>query len=132
MATFDDVTRISADLPDVTLGVRWGTGTWKVGDKVFAWERPFSKADIKRFGTDTPPAGPILAVSTDGLDDKQAVLDEQHDGVFTISHFDGYAALLIQLDVVAMTVLHDLLVDAWMASAPRKIVAQYLAANPLT
>ena len=132
MATFDDVTRIAADLPNVTLGVRWGTGTWKVGDKVFAWERPFSKADVKRFGPDTPPGGPILAVSTDGLDDKQAVLDERHDGVFTISHFDGYAALLIQLDAVSMTVLHDLLVDAWIVCAPAKMVASYLATNPLT
>ncbi len=131
MATFDDVTRIAADLPNVTLGVRWGTGTWKVGDKVFAWERPLSKADIKRFGAEASPAGSILAVGTDGLDDKQAVLDEGHEGVFTISHFDGYAALLIQLDNVSMTVLHDLLVDAWMTSAPRKVVADYLATNPL-
>ncbi len=131
MATFDDVTRITADLPNVTLGVRFGTGTWKVCDKVFAWERPFSKADLKRFGTETPPAGPILAVGTDGLDDKQAVLDERHGGVFTISHFDGYAALLIQLDAISMTVLHDLLVDAWMACAPNRVVTDYLAKNPL-
>ena len=131
MATFDDVTRITSDLPDVELGVRYGTGTWKVGTAVFAWVRPFSKADIKRFAGATPPPGPILAVSVADLDDKQAVLSEGHPGVFTIAHFDGYPAVLIALDAVELDVVANLVVDAWMTCAPRQKVDEYLARHPL-
>jgi hypothetical protein len=129
MASYDDVTNITNGLAGVERGERYGTGTWKIGKAVFAWERPFSKADIKRFGAATPPSGPILAVSVADLDDKEAVLAEGHSGVFTISHFDGYAALLIQMDVVSTEVLGELVVDAWMTSAPRSAVDEYLARN---
>jgi hypothetical protein len=130
MATFDDVTLITADLAEVTLGERHGSGTWKVRDRVFAWVRPFSKADIKRFGAAAPPSGSILAVCVVDLEDKQAVLSEGHIGVFTIAHFDGYPALLIQLDAVAIDVLRDLLVDAWMVCAPSPLVDEHLSRHP--
>jgi hypothetical protein len=131
MASFDDVTQITAELAGVTTGMRYGTGTWQVGKHVFAWVRPFSKADVKRFGAETPPSGQILAVSVADLQDKEAVLAEGHAGVFTTSHFDGYAAVLVQLDVVSIEVLHDLVIDAWMTSAPPPLVEDYLAQHPL-
>ena len=56
-----------AELPEVTEGQRHGNRTWFVGGKAFAWERPFSKADIRRFGDVTPPDGQILAVSVADL-----------------------------------------------------------------
>lgn len=131
MATFDDVTRITAELADVTIGVRYGTGTWKVGSSVFAWERPLSKADVKRLNGAAPPSGPILAVSVADLGDKQAVLAMDRPGVFTIAHFDEYPAVLIQLDTVSPDVLRELLVDAWMTAAPSQMVEEYLSRNPL-
>ena len=88
------------ELPQVTEGERYGTRTWSVAGKAFAWERAFSKADIRRFGDASPPDGPILAVRVDDLGEKEAVLAAQPKAFFTIPHFDGYPAVLIQLKSV--------------------------------
>ena len=129
MATIDDIVRIVSELPEVTEGERHGHRTWFVGGKAFVWERPFSKADIKRFGDATPPDGPILAVTMEDLHEKEAVLAEQHRGYFTIPHFDGYAAVLIQLKTAGKRVLRETIVDGWLACAPRALADEYLAAK---
>jgi hypothetical protein len=118
MATFDDVARLVSELPEVTEGERHGNRTWFVRDKAFAWERPFSKADIRRFGDQTPPDGPILAVRVEDLGEKEAVLAANPDGFFTIPHFDGYSAVLIQLPKVTEKALKDAITDGWLACAP--------------
>ena len=126
MATFDDVSALAAELPEVTEGERHGGRTWSVGGKVFAWERSFSKADIRRFGDQTPPGGPILAVRVEDLNEKEAVLAAQPVAFFTIPHFDGYSAVLIQLPKVSTKALREAIVDGWLACAPRGLADEYL------
>jgi len=126
MATIEDVARLVAELPAMTAGERHGNLTWLVAGKAFAWDRPFSKADIRRFGTTVPPDGPILAVRVADLAEKDAVLATSSAAFFTIPHFDGYAAVLIQLKNVKMPELREAIVDAWLACAPSALADAYL------
>ena len=126
MVSVDEVARLALQLPDVTEGARYGARTWFVAGKAFAWERPFSKADIRRFGDAKPPDGAILAVRVEDLGEKEAVLAAQPKAFFTIPHFDGYAAVLIQLKSVTKRALREALVDAWLACAPPKLANDYL------
>ena len=126
MATIDEAAEIASGLPEVTISERYGNRTWLVAGKHFAWERPFSKADIKRFGDASPPDGPILAVKVADLGEKEAVLGAGIKGVFTIPHFDGFPAVLVQLNKVGKRALREAITDAWLACAPPKLADQFL------
>jgi len=129
MVTVDDAARIALDLPEVTEGERHGNRSWSVAGKAFAWERPFSKADVRRFGDATPPEGPILAVRVEDLSEKEAVLAAQPKSFFTIPHFDGYSAVLIQLKTVTKRALREAIADGWLACAPRRLADEYIASR---
>ena len=126
MATIDDVAGLARQLPDVTEGERHGNRTWFVAGKAFAWERPFTKADLRRFGEQTPPTGPILAVRVEDLGEKEAVLAAHPDAFFTIPHFDGFSAVLIQLEEVSAQALREAVTDGWLACAPPVLANQFL------
>jgi hypothetical protein len=129
MATWDDVRRVALELPETTEGTSFGNVAWKVKDKVFAWERPLRKSDLAALGK-AAPHGAILGVRTDGLEMKQVLLDSAPEIFFTTPHFDGYAAVLVRLSKIGKRRLRDLLIDAWIARAPNRIAAAFLATRP--
>jgi hypothetical protein len=86
MVSIEDAAKMAMLLPEVVEGMKWGHRTWSVDGKGFAWERPLSKADIKRYRPAAPPEGPILAIAADDLGEREAILAENRPGFFTIAH----------------------------------------------
>lgn len=109
----DDVGDYALGLAGVAEADRRGSRIWQVGTRTFAWERPYTKADLRRFGDSEVPAQPVVAIRLADLSDTQAVLAEGRAGVFTMEHFDGFPAVLVSLPAVNPVVLGELLTDGW-------------------
>jgi hypothetical protein len=132
MATWDDVRRLALALPETTETDSHGhtkTPAWKVKDKTFAWERPLRKTDIEALG-DAAPTGDILGARVEHEGAKQALLESEPDVYFTIPHFDGYPAVLVRLDTITPAALEELLIDAWISKAPKRLASAYLQSAP--
>ncbi len=125
MASWDDVRKIALALPETSEGLSYGQTSWRVRDKGFVWERPLRPSDIRALG-DAAPTGPILGARLEHLGAKEALLAEDPDVFFTTPHFDGYAAILVRLDVIAGDELEELIVEAWLARAPKRLAKRYL------
>ena len=125
MATFDDVAAIALGLPETSEGTSVGSRAWKVKDKTFVWDRPLRRSDLEALG-DTAPDGPILGVRTEHLVAKEAILASNPDVFFTTPHFDGYPAVLVQLDKISVEDLTEVTVEAWLARAPKRLADAYL------
>ncbi|MVZ99300.1 MmcQ/YjbR family DNA-binding protein [Actinomadura sp. LD22] len=126
MATWDDVRRIALALPE-TEETRKGLGPkWTVKGKLFALDRPLRKADVEALG-DAAPDGPVLGARVPDLGVKEALLADDPAVYFTTPHFDGYPMILARLDAIQPADLEELLVEAWLAQAPKRLAAQYLA-----
>ena len=127
MATWEDVRRIALNLPETVEGSTFGNTAIKVRDKSFVWQRPLNQADLKRLGDAAPPEGPILAAYVETLDDKDALVTEEPDVFFTIEHFTGFRAVLILLERIDVERLEDIITDAWLVRAPKRLAAAFLA-----
>jgi hypothetical protein len=126
MATFDDVRRIAMALPETSerVGGQLGGAQWRVKDKMFAWDRPLGTKDRAALG-DAAPTGDILAARVADEGEKQALIASDPAVYFTIPHFDGYAAILVRLDAIDATELEELLTDAWLLRAPKRLAAEF-------
>jgi hypothetical protein len=128
MATWEDVERLATALPQTVAASRHDLRGWSVRDKTFAWERPLRRGDLEALG-DAAPTGPVLAVRVPDLGAKEALLATDGDVCFTTAHFNGYPAVLVRLDDIAVGDLEELLVEAWLARAPKRLAAEYLDAS---
>jgi hypothetical protein len=126
MANLNDVHRLALRLPQtVERSSREGLLDWRVKDKSFAWKRPLRRADLQAL-SDAAPRGPILAARVPDLGAKQALLADDADVYFTTPHFDGYPSILVRLDRITLPELEELLVEAWLSRAPKRLAAEYL------
>lgn len=125
MPTWDDVRRIALALPETDEHVSRGNAHWRVREKLFVWERPLRQTDLRALGT-AAPDGPIFGVRVEHLGAKEALLADPSGVYFTTPHFDGYPAVLVQLERIDPAELEELIVDAWLARAPRRLARDYL------
>ena len=125
MATWGDVRRIALALPETTEAVSWEHAHWRVKDKGFVWERPLRRSDLEALG-DAAPNGPILGARVEHLVAKEALLADDAGVFFTTPHFDGYPAVLVRLDEISMQDLEEVIVEAWLCRAPKRLAQAYL------
>jgi hypothetical protein len=125
VATWDDVRRIALDLPEASEDTRRGQLFWRVRDKLFVWERPLRQSDLRALG-DAAPEGPILGARVEHLVAKEAILADDPSVYFTTPHFDGYPAVLVRLDEIAVDELEELIVEAWLCRAPKRLARTYI------
>jgi len=124
VASWDDVRRIALALPETSEAISRDLRSWRVKDKGFVWERPLRRSDLEALG-DGAPDGPILGARVEHLGAKEALLADDPNVFFTTPHFDGYPAVLVQLDHISAEDLTEVIVEAWLARAPKRLAAAY-------
>jgi hypothetical protein len=112
-------------LPETNERESRGNLQWQVRERLFVWERPLRKPDLEALG-DRAPKGPVLGAMVADLGEKEALLAENPKLFFTTPHFNGYAAVLVLLELISVDQLSQVVVEAWMARAPTRLVRQYL------
>jgi hypothetical protein len=126
VADWDDVRRLALALPETGEKASYGGAPgWTVKGKGFVWDRPLRPADLDSLG-DAAPEGPVLGAVVPDLGAKEALLAADPAVYFTTPHFDGYAAVLVRLDRIDVDELHELVVEAWLARAPKRLAKAFL------
>jgi hypothetical protein len=125
MADWSDVARIALALPDTDERVSREKRQWRVHDKLFVWERPLRDKEVAELG-EAAPDGPILGARVEHLVAKEALLADDPSVYFTTSHFKGYAAVLVRLALIAVDELEEVITEAWLARAPKRLVEAFI------
>lgn len=107
MSTWKQVVAIAGRFPEVEESTSYRTPALKVRGKTFA-----------RLRTESDD-GLVLMCA---LDEKQALLAEGAP-FYTTPHYDGYGAILVNLEQADERRLAELVEDAWRAKAPARLVA---------
>jgi hypothetical protein len=129
VATWDDVDKLALALPETSADASRGLRHWNVRGKGFVWERPLRRSDLEALG-DAAPDGPILGAHVEHLIAKEALLADDPNVYFTTPHFDGYAAVLARLEAIPVDELEELVTEAWLTRAPKRVAKAYLESRP--
>lgn len=130
-ATSDDVDAICRALPEVEFGESWGDRpTYLVRQK--PKPRGFVLQRAPRHDAVDPATGEqyddLLVIRTATAADKAALV-EAGGPFFTIDHFRGFNAVLVQqsrLGELDVDELREVVTDAWLAVAPKRLAREFL------
>jgi hypothetical protein len=127
-----DVDEICAALPDTELGISWGDRpTWKVprgpkGKGFLLYRAPGPTAVDPATGERYED---LIVITTPTEVEKNALVEDESTPFFTIPHFNGYSAVLVQqsrLGEITRQELEEVITDAWAAKAPARLVTEHL------
>ena len=111
--TWEDVVRIGSELPGVEVRSAYGTPALRVRD-----------AFMCRLRED----GETLAIRCD-LDERPFLI-EAHSGVlFVTPHYEAWPMVLVALPKAGEQLIRELVEDAWVEKAPKRVVTEYLSAR---
>jgi hypothetical protein len=125
VASWDDVRRLALALPEASEKPSHGNVSWRVRDKLFVWERPLRDREVEELG-EAAPDGPILGARVEDLGVKEALISAEPELYFTTPHFDGYPSVLVRLERIGLPELEELIAEAWLARAPKRLAQSYL------
>ncbi len=129
VATPEDVDDICRGLPEVELGTSWGDlPTYKVRGKGFVIHRAPHRSAIDPATGE--PYDDLLVITVPGESEKRALVEDERTPFFTIDHFNGYRAVLVQqsrLGELSRDELAEVLTDAWLTKAPKSLAKTILA-----
>jgi hypothetical protein len=111
MATEDDVRAIALSLPGTTEEQWYQTPAYKVAGTGFLRLRTEAEGGLVVFVSD--------------LGEKEALLSSGSDAYLTTPHYDGYPAVLVDLDKIDHDELRELITDSWLIKAPPKLRRQF-------
>jgi hypothetical protein len=125
MADWADLERLALELPETAEASSRGLRQWQVKGKAFVWDRPLRPKEVEALGAEAPD-GPILAAWVEDLDVKEAMLGDDSEAYFTTAHFDNYAIVLVRLERLGPDELRELVIEAWLARAPKRLAKAYV------
>jgi hypothetical protein len=124
MATLRDLDALALELPEVAKELDDdGRPRWLVGGKLFIFHRQPRK---------DAPFDDVLVFWVDGPEAKELQLADPRGIFFTTPHWNGYSAVLMHipdLKQLRKAELRDVVVDAWLARAPKRVAKEWLEAT---
>ena len=124
MATMRQLDDLALALPEVTKElVDDARPRYSVNGKVFCFHRTWRK---------DAPFDDVFVFRVDGQDAKELTLADPRGIFFTTPHWNGYPAVLIHipdLKQLSKAELRELVVEAWLTRAPKRVAKAWLAEN---
>lgn len=117
MLSWERVTELARELPEVEEGTSWGSACFKVRGKTFAGLS--TRHERAMWARCDPDERPYLVAS--------------NPEVYRLTpHYErspGY--LLVWLDLAGEEDVRERLIDAWLAVAPKRLISESVARGPL-
>jgi hypothetical protein len=131
-ATEDDLHAICSGLPEVEWGITWGDRpTYLVRTK--PKPKGFLLYRAPRHDAIDPETGEmyddLVVIRVANAADKAALVEDPTTPFFTIDHFNGFNAVLLQLSRIGeldLAELTEVLTEAWASQAPKALVREHL------
>jgi hypothetical protein len=107
VATWKDVGELALALPEAEESTTYGEPAFHVRGKLFAWLSPHERGAL------------VLRCDPE---ERPLLIDAQPDAFYVTPHYERHPVVLVRLDLVALEELAERLSDAWLLTAPKRLV----------